>query len=155
MADHFMQRAIELSLENVLSGHGGPFADVVVKDGEIIGEGTNQVTSTNDPSAHAEVLAIRQACRRIQHFKLAGCCIYSSCEPCPMCLGLIYWAAPEKVFYGNTRQDAAAIGFDDSRIYRELGLPQERRALPMAQMMRQEAQEAFRAWRAKPDKIPY
>lgn len=155
MSDPFMQRAIQLSLENVRSGRGGPFAAVVVKDGQIIGEGVNQVTSTNDPSAHAEVLAIRQACRRLQDFKLAGCSIYSSCEPCPMCLGLIYWAGLEKVYYGNTKQDAAAIGFDDSRIYRELQLPQDQRALPMHQIEREQALEAFREWQAKPDKIPY
>lgn len=155
MSDPFMQRAIQLSLENVRSGRGGPFAAVVVKDGDIIGEGANQVTATNDPSAHAEVLAIRQACRRVQHFKLAGCSIYSSCEPCPMCLGLIYWAGLEKVYYGNTKQDAAAIGFDDSRIYRELELPREQRALPMQQIEREQALEAFRDWQAKPDKILY
>ena len=155
MSDPFMQRAIHLSLENVRSGLGGPFAAVVVKDGQIIGEGANQVTSSNDPSAHAEVLAIRQACRRLQDFKLAGCSIYSSCEPCPMCLGLIYWAGLEKVYYGNTKQDAAAIGFDDSRIYRELQLPQDQRALPMQQIEREQALEAFREWQAKPDKIPY
>ncbi len=150
-----MQRAIHLSLENVRFGRGGPFAAVVVKEGEIIGEGTNQVTSTNDPSAHAEVVAIRAACRRLQSFKLPGCRIYSSCEPCPMCLGLIYWAGLEKVYYANTKQDAAEIGFDDSRIYRELGLPQEQRALPMQQIDREQALEAFRDWQAKPDKIPY
>jgi len=155
MQDKFMQRAIQMSLENVQSGRGGPFAALVVKDGEIIGEGANQVTSRNDPSAHAEVVAIRQACQRIRSFKLTGCEIYSSCEPCPMCLGLIYWAGLAKVYYGNGKQEAAAIGFDDSRIYRELTLPYEQRALPMVQMMREEAQAAFRAWQAKPDKIPY
>lgn len=142
-------------MENVRSGRGGPFAAVIVKDGVIVGEGTNQVTASNDPSAHAEVQAIRSACRRLAHFKLTGCEIYSSCEPCPMCLGLIYWAGLSRVYYANTKQDAAEIGFDDSRIYRELELPLERRAIPTAQMMRDQALAAFRAWRDKPDKIPY
>ncbi len=155
MSAPFMLRAIQLSLENVRSGRGGPFAAVVVQDGRIIGEGTNQVTSTHDPSAHAEVVAIRQACRRLQSFKLPGCHIYCTCEPCPMCLGLIYWAGLEQVYYANTQQDAAAIGFDDSRIYRELALPQAQRVLAMTQILREQALEAFRAWQAKSDKIPY
>ncbi len=155
MSNQFMKRAIELSIENVESGRGGPFAAVVVKDGSIIGEGTNQVTSRKDPSAHAEVLAIREACRRLSNFELTGCEIYSTCEPCPMCLGLIYWARPQRVYFANTKQDAAAIGFDDSRIYSEVSLPYQQRAIPMVQMMRDEAQRAFRAWRDKPDKIAY
>jgi len=150
-----MRRAIALSLENVRSGRGGPFAAVVVRGGEIIGEGTNQVTSSNDPSAHAEMLAVRAACRRLEHFQLAGCEIYTSCEPCPMCLGLIYWARPDKVYYANTAEDAAAIGFDDSRIYRELASPPAARSIPMMQMLRHEALAAFRAWDAKPDKVRY
>ena len=155
MPNQFMHRAIELSLENIRSGRGGPFAAIVVKDGEIIGEGTNQVTSSNDPSAHAEVVAIRAACRRLHHFKLTGCDLYTSCEPCPMCMGLIYWAGLARVYYANTKQDAAEAGFDDSRIYRELALPIQNRAIPAQQMMREQAQAAFRAWRDKPDKIPY
>ncbi len=150
-----MRRAIALSLENVRSGRGGPFAAVVVRGDEIIAEGTNQVTSTNDPSAHAEMLAVRAACCKLRHFQLAGCEIYSSCEPCPMCLGLIYWARPDKVYYANTAEDAAAIGFDDSRIYRELASPPAARSIPMMQMLRNEALAAFRAWQEKPDKNPY
>ncbi len=150
-----MRRAIALSLENVRSGRGGPFAAVVVRGDEIIAEGTNQVTSTNDPSAHAEMLAVRAACRTLKHFQLAGCEIYSSCEPCPMCLGLIYWARPDKVYYANTAEDAAAIGFDDLRIYRELASPPAARSVAMVQMLRHEALAAFRAWQEKPDKIPY
>ncbi len=150
-----MRRAIALSLENVRSGRGGPFAAVVVRGDEIIAEGANQVTSTNDPSAHAEMLAVRAACRTLKHFQLAGCEIYTSCEPCPMCMGLIYWARPDKVYYANTAEDAAAIGFDDSRIYRELASPPAARSIAMVQMLRHDALAAFRAWQEKPDKIPY
>ncbi|MFZ3213986.1 MAG: nucleoside deaminase [Terriglobales bacterium] len=150
-----MRRAIALSLENVRSGRGGPFAAVVVRGDEIIAEGANQVTFTNDPSAHAEMLAVRAACRTLKHFQLPGCDIYTSCEPCPMCLGLIYWARPDKVYYANTVEDAAAIGFDDSRIYRELASPPTARSIAMVQMLRHEALAAFRAWQEKPDKIPY
>ena len=150
-----MRRAIALSLENVRSGQGGPFAAVVVRGDEIIAEGTNQVTSTNDPSAHAEMLAVRAACRTLNHFRLAGCEIYASCEPCPMCLGLIYWARLDKIYFANTAEDATTIGFDDSRIYRELALPHAARSLPMAQMLRNEALAAFRAWQAKADKMTY
>jgi tRNA(Arg) A34 adenosine deaminase TadA len=153
--ERFMRRAIALSLENVRSGRGGPFGAVVVRGDEIIAEGTNQVTSTNDPSAHAEMLAVRAACRKLEHFQLAGCEIYTSCEPCPMCLGLIYWARPDKVYYANTAEDAAAIGFDDSRIYGELASPPAARSIPMMQMLRHEALAAFRAWQERPDKIPY
>ncbi|HYY69718.1 MAG TPA: nucleoside deaminase [Terriglobales bacterium] len=155
MQEQFMRRAIELSLENVKSERGGPFAAVVVRGGEIIAEGTNQVTAMKDPSAHAEILAVRDACRKLQHFQLTGCEIYSSCEPCPMCLGLIYWARPERIFYATTAEDAAAIGFDDSRIYRELKAPREARSIPMEQILRDEALAAFQAWQQKPDKILY
>ena len=150
-----MRRAIALSLENVRSGRGGPFAAVVVRGDEIIGEGTNQVTSTNDPSAHAEMLAVRAACRALKHFQLAGCEIYTSCEPCPMCLGLIYWARPDKVYYASTAEDAAAIGFDDARIYHEFELPLAARSIPMMQMLRDEALAAFCVWEEKPGKIYY
>ena len=150
-----MRRAIELSVANVESGLGGPFAAVVVKDGRIVGEGANRVTSLKDPSAHAEVLAIRAACRELHDFQLTGCDIYTSCEPCPMCMGLIYWARPERVFFGNTAQDAAAIGFDDSLIYEELKAPRERRSLRMIQLLPDEAMAAFRAWQQKPDKVRY
>jgi tRNA(Arg) A34 adenosine deaminase TadA len=150
-----MLRVLELSLENVRSGRGGPFAAAVVKDGKIVSEGTNQVTSTNDPSAHAEVVAIRSACKLLQHFQLTGCEIYTTSEPCPMCLGLIYWARPERVYYAGTAEDAAAIGFDDSRIYQELTLPVAQRTIPMVQFMREKALEVFSAWARKPDKTLY
>ena len=150
-----MRRAIELSIQNVHSGRGGPFGAVVVKAGEIIGEGVNQVLATNDPSAHAEVLAIRMACQRLNTFQLTACEIYTSCEPCPMCMGLIYWARPERVFYANTAADAAKIGFDDAFIYHELAAPPEKRGIGMQQIMREEALAAFFAWEKKPDKISY
>lgn len=150
-----MRRAIELSLANVEAGLGGPFAAVVVKDGRILGEGANRVTSSKDPSAHAEVMAIRAACRVLDDFQLPGCEIYTTCEPCPMCMGLIYWARLERVFFGNSAEDAAAIGFDDSRIYRELRIPREQRAIPTVQVLRDEARAAFDAWQRKPDKVPY
>jgi guanine deaminase len=150
-----MRRAIELSLENVTSGRGGPFGAVVVCRDEIVAEGTNQVTGSNDPSAHAEMLAVRAACRKLERFQLPGCEIYSSCEPCPMCMGLIYWTRPDKLYYANTAEDASAIGFDDARIYRELQLPPASRGIPMVQMLREEALAAFRTWKEKPDKIFY
>lgn len=150
-----MRRAIELSLENVRSGKGGPFAAVVVKDGEIFATGTNLVTATSDPTAHAEVVAIREACRKLGAFQLSGCEIYSTCEPCPMCLGAIYWARPARVYFANTAADAAAIGFDDSFIYVELQIPLSERAIPMIQMMREEALAAFQEWDRKPDKLRY
>jgi guanine deaminase len=155
MDNAFMARAIQLSIENVLSGRGGPFGAVVVKDGEIIAEGVNGVTETNDPTAHAEVTAIRVACTRLQSFELKGCEIYTSCEPCPMCLGAIYWARPDRIYFGNTADDAAKIGFDDSLIYREMSEQLSRRRIPTIQMMREEALEAFRVWDAKADKAPY
>jgi guanine deaminase len=150
-----MRRAIELSLANVQSNKGGPFGAVVVKEGQIIGEGANQVLATSDPSAHAEVIAIREACRKLKTFQLTGCEIYSTCEPCPMCMGLIYWARPEKVYYANTAADAAKIGFDDAFIYSELARPREQRSIQMQQIMRDEALAAFKAWETKPDKVPY
>ena len=150
-----MQKAIALALENVRSGRGGPFGAVVVRGSDVIGEGTNQVTSTNDPSAHAEVLAVRAACQRLRTFQLRGCEIYSSCEPCPMCLSLIYWARLDKVYYASTAEDAAAIGFDDSRIYSELRSPNDNRSVPMVRLQIADALVAFRAWQGKPDKIPY
>jgi guanine deaminase len=150
-----MRRAIELSIQNVHSGRGGPFGAVVVKSGEIIGEGVNEVLALNDPSAHAEILAIRAACRKLNSFQLGGCEIYTSCEPCPMCMGLIYWARPAKVYFANTAADAARIGFDDAFIYHELVLSPEKRSISMQQMMREEALAAFTAWEKKADKIPY
>lgn len=155
MNSALMRKAIELSIENVNAGRGGPFAAIIVKDGEVIAEGTNLVTSTNDASAHAEVVAIREACRRLQCFELRGCEIYSSAEPCPMCMGLVYWARLAKVYYGNSAEDAARAGFDDAYIYRELALPTVERAIPMEQIMRAEAWCGFEAWGKKADKITY
>lgn len=150
-----MARAIHLSMENVQSGRGGPFGAVVVKDGALIGEAANQVTSMNDPTAHAEVLAIRAACKKLGTFELEGCEIYTSCEPCPMCFGAIYWARLSRVYYANLHADASKIGFDDTLIYREIALPHSRRKIPMVQMMREQALAAFRAWQNKPNKIEY
>ncbi len=150
-----MKRAIELATENVRSGNGGPFAAVIVKDGRIIASGTNQVTSTNDPTAHAEVVAIRSACASLKSFQLDGCDIYTSCEPCPMCVGAIYWARPDRVFYAGTAADAAGAGFDDAFIYQELALQHEDRKIPFLPLMRDQALAAFEAWKAKPDRIDY
>ena len=153
--EDFMRRAIALATENARSGRGGPFAALVVRDGKIIAEGANLVTSANDPTAHAEITAIRRACAALKHFQLRGCEIYCSAEPCPMCLAAIYWSRAERIYFGASRQDAAAIGFDDIRIYREVALPVERRELPTQQLLRQEALESFREWEKKPDKIRY
>jgi tRNA(Arg) A34 adenosine deaminase TadA len=150
-----MRRAIELSFKNIHSNLGGPFGAVVVRAGEIVGEGANQVLATNDPSAHAEVVAIRAACRKLNTFQLSGCDIYSSCEPCPMCMGLIYWARPEQLYYANTAADAARIGFDDALIYRELAKPPQQRSMNMKQMMHEEALAVFLEWEKKPDKALY
>ncbi len=155
MQNDFMQRAIALAIENVRSGRGGPFGAVVVKAGKIIAEGTNCVTATNDPTAHAEIIAIRNACRALGNFQLSDCEIYTSCEPCPMCLGAIYWARPARVFYAATAADAATAGFDDSFIYEQLPLPVEQRKIPMMPLLREQALAAFRAWKEKSDKIPY
>jgi tRNA(Arg) A34 adenosine deaminase TadA len=155
MNNTFMARAIQLSIDGVQSGQGGPFGAVIVLDGAIVAEGVNRVTSTNDPTAHAEVLAIRQACQKLGVFELKDCELYTSCEPCPMCLGAIYWARLSRVYFANTAEDAAKIGFDDSFIYGELKLPHAMRRIPMIQLMREEAQAGFRAWAEKPDKIPY
>ena len=151
----FMTRAIELARSGVDADAGGPFGCVVVKDGEIIGEGNNRVTSTNDPTAHAEVIAIREACKTVDSFQLDGCSIYTSCEPCPMCLGAIYWARPERVFFACTRDDAAKIGFDDDFIYEELEKANSEREMVAVELMRDEALEVFRQWAAKPDKVEY
>ena len=150
-----MREAIRLSIENVESGVGGPFAALVVKEGKVIASGTNRVTSTNDPTAHAEVTAIRNACKSLGTFQLEGCELYTSCEPCPMCLGAMYWARPSKVYYGNTQREAAAIGFDDSFIYSEIALPHKERKLPQEQMLPEEAIKAFEVWKNKEDKIKY
>ncbi|MGB7281173.1 MAG: nucleoside deaminase [Candidatus Acidiferrum sp.] len=155
MKNAFMARAIELSIESVKSGRGGPFGAVIVRDGTIVAEGVNRVTSMNDPTAHAEILAIRQACEKLGVFELRDCELYTSCEPCPMCLGAIYWARLARIYFANTAEDAAKIGFDDSFIYGELREPLSRRRIPTIQMMREEALAGFRAWVEKPDKIPY
>jgi tRNA(Arg) A34 adenosine deaminase TadA len=154
MNDSFMSKAIAMSIENVARG-GGPFAALVVKNGEIVGSGVNQVTATNDPTAHAEIVAIRAACRALRAFQLDGCDIYTTCEPCPMCLGAIYWARPKRVFFANTREDAKDIGFDDEFIYRQIALPFEERSIPLIPMLRDAALEAFRLWSDKPDKTSY
>lgn len=151
----FMLRAIELARSGMESGDGGPFGCVVVKDGRVVGEGNNRVTSTNDPTAHAEVVAIREACKTLDAFQLDGCSIYTSCEPCPMCLGAIYWARPAQVFYACTREDAAAVGFDDDFIYDEIALPNEDRKRLMINLLRDEGVALFQDWDAKPDKIEY
>jgi guanine deaminase len=155
MSNPFMTRAIHLSRENVFSGQGGPFGAVVVMAGRIVAEGVNQVTATNDPTAHAEVVAIRGACVSLGAFLLEGCEIYTSCEPCPMCLGAIYWAHLDRIYFGNTAADASKAGFDDSFIYQQLAQPIGGRSIPMVQMMSGEAQSSFRAWKEKRNKIPY
>ena len=155
MDNPFMARAIQLSLDNVLSGKGGPFGAVIVKNGEILAEGVNRVTAINDPTAHAEVVAIREACAKLREFELTGCEIYTSCEPCPMCLGAIYWARLARVYFGNLAADASKIGFDDSFIYREIAQALRKRSIPMVPMMREQALAAFRVWQEKPNKIPY
>lgn len=150
-----MRAAIKLSLAMMRCGKGGPFGAVVVKAGKVVGRGCNEVTSSNDPTAHAEIVAIRDACRRLGTFVLDGCELYTSCEPCPMCLSAIYWARIPKIFYGNTRKDAAKIAFDDALIYREVALPIRKRSLKMKQLLRNEALKAFKEWQEKTDKIPY
>jgi tRNA(Arg) A34 adenosine deaminase TadA len=151
----FMRKAIELAVENVGAGRGGPFAAVIVKDGRVLACGVNQVTSTNDPTAHAEVVAIREACRKLGSFQLTGCEVYTTCEPCPMCLGALYWARPSKVWFAAGRADAARIGFDDAYIYEQVQRPPGERALPMQQLMREQALDALSAWERKADKIRY
>jgi len=150
-----MARTIELATENARSGRGGPFAALVVRNEKIIAEGTNLVTSANDPTAHAEIVAIRLACQALGSFQLAGCEIYTSCEPCPMCLGAIYWARPTRIFFASSAGDAAAAGFDDAFIYQQLQLPYGGRQIPMVQLMREEALAAFRAWEQNPAKTLY
>jgi guanine deaminase len=155
MENPFMARAIQLAVENARSGNGGPFGAVIVKNGKIVAEADNRVTATNDPTAHAEVVAIREACSRLGVFELGDCEIYTSCEPCPMCLGAIYWSRLGKIYFASGASDAAKAGFDDSFIYREIGQELAKRSIPMEQMMRQEALAAFRAWQEKSDKIQY
>ena len=150
-----MRRAIELSVANVRSGRGGPFGAVIAQDGRIIAEGVNLVTSTEDPTAHAEMNAIREACRTLGRFHLTGCDIYASCEPCPMCLGAIYWARLDRIFFAGSRSDAAEAGFSDARIYEELSAPTGKRTIGMEQFLRDEALAAFDEWRNKQDRIDY
>lgn len=150
-----MREAIELAREGMTTGQGGPFGSVIVRDGEIIGRGCNMVTSTNDPTAHAEVVAIRDACQNLGTFQLDGCTLYASCEPCPMCLGAIYWARPSRIVYGAFHSDAAGAGFDDQFIYEELDKPREQRHIPMQQCLRDEANTVFREWVALDKRVPY
>ncbi|MBS1734703.1 MAG: nucleoside deaminase [Bacteroidetes bacterium] len=153
--EKFMQEAIALSRHGMENNHGGPFGCIIVKDDEIVGRGNNQVTSTNDPTAHAEVVAIRDACRNLGTFQLDDCEVYTSCEPCPMCLGAIYWARPKIIYFANNREDAAAIGFDDSMIYDEMSASIENRKIPIRSLGREEALQVFMAWKNKEDKIEY
>jgi guanine deaminase len=154
MSAEFMRRAIALALENIRAG-GGPFGCVVVKDGRIIAEGANRVTATNDPTAHAEVVAIREACRALNNFQLENCELYTTCEPCPMCIGAIYWARPSRVFYAGIAADAADAGFDDTFIYDELRKPHAARRIPMIQLLRDESLQIFSAWKAQPNRTRY
>ena len=151
----FMEAAIELADNNIESLHGGPFGAIVVKNGKIVGRGSNQVTVSNDPTAHAEVTAIRDACRNLGTFDLSGCEIYTSCEPCPMCLGAIYWSNLETLYYAATKDDAADADFDDSFIYKEFELPKDKRSIPSVQISRDKALAVFDKWVASENKIPY
>ena len=155
MHDHFLREAIRLSVDKMRAGEGGPFGAVIVKEEAIVGRGFNRVTSANDPTAHAEIVAIRDACSRLGGFSLAGCEIYSSCEPCPMCLAAIYWARLQRLYYAATRRDAAEAGFDDAHIYQQIALPPAARRLATQQALRPEALAAFQAWREKEDRVPY
>lgn len=151
----YMKAAVELAVFGVHNNEGGPFGCVVVKDGTIIGKGYNKVTSTNDPTAHAEVTAIREACNYLNSFQLEGCEIYTTCEPCPMCLGAIYWARPDKVYFGTNQKDAAKIGFDDAFIYKEIPLPYDKRSIPFEHLNNEFTHEPFKVWVDKEDKIEY
>src|SRR5262245_15246568 len=155
MKSKFMREAIRLSIDMMRRDQGGPFGAVVVRGDKIVGRGSNKVTSTNDPTAHAEIVAIRDACKRLKTFQLDDCELYTSCEPCPMCLSAVYWARFKRVFYANTREDAARIAFDDAFIYREVALPIRRRKIPMKQLLHAEGIKAFVEWQHKADKIPY
>ncbi|GAC1626671.1 MAG: guanine deaminase [Candidatus Acidiferrum sp.] len=155
MPQEFMQRAIALAMENVRSARGGPFAALIVKDSRVIAEGANQVTRTSDPTAHAEIVAIREACKVLGDFQLSGCELYTTCEPCPMCLGAIYWARPARVFYAGNASDAAAAGFDDEFIYADMRLWPEARRIPMSQILRDESLAIFSAWLLLGNKKPY
>lgn len=151
----WMEKAVQLALENVLQSHGGPFGAIVVKDGRIVGTGCNEVTATNDPTAHAEVQAIREACRSLNTFQLTDCELYTSCEPCPMCLGAIYWARPKAVYFASTKQDAAKIGFDDQFIYEQIGIPLRERTIPFVQIHPENYLSPFEAWAKSQSKVEY
>jgi guanine deaminase len=153
--EKFMSEAIALSRKSIQGNEGGPFGCIVVKGEKVVGRGNNKVTSTNDPTAHAEVVAIRDACRNLDTFQLEDCEIYTTCEPCPMCLGAIYWARPKRVYYANNREDAAEIGFDDSMIYEEFGVDLDKRRIPILSLGREEALQVFREWKQKEDKVGY
>jgi guanine deaminase len=155
MSAELMRRAIALALENVRSSRGGPFAALVAKNGNVIAEGANSVTATNDPTAHAEIVAIRAACKVLDNFQLTGCDLYTTCEPCPMCLGAIYWARPARVFYAGVAADAADAGFDDAFIYKELHRPPDSRSVPMIPLMREESLAVFAAWKQQANKTQY
>jgi len=150
-----MEQAIEMAVENVRAGRGGPFAALVVKDGAVIASGVNLVTSSNDPTAHAEIVAIRAACQALGRFQLSGCDLYATCEPCPMCLGAIYWARISRVFFAGTRADAATAGFDDAFIYQEVAAPIDARRVPMIALLPEQGQRAFDAWRKQSGRIAY
>lgn len=151
----FMQRAVALSVDSMRANRGGPFGAVIVRDGKIVAEGTNEVTSANDPTAHAEIVAIRRACAALATFELDDCEIYTSCEPCPMCLGAIYWTRLARIYYANTRDDAARIGFDDALLYREIAQPLDARKIPTLRLAPPQAAAAFEEWACKPDKVRY
>jgi guanine deaminase len=151
----YMRAAIGLSLQSVRGARGGPFGAVVVREGSIVGRGWNRVTATSDPTAHAEIVAIRGACRRLRAFRLEGAALYTSCEPCPMCLGAVYWAGIERIYFAAGREDAAAVGFIDDELYREIALPPGGRRVPAEQLLRDQAVAVFAEWSSRPDKIPY
>jgi guanine deaminase len=151
----FLDLAVDLARQGARSEMGGPFGALVVCNGQIIGQGHNLVTGSNDPTAHAEIVAIREACRKTASFQLQGCTLYSSCEPCPMCLGAIYWARPDKVWYAATRQDAARVGFDDAHIYQEISREPLQRAIPFYQVERPQCREVFAIWKSRPNHVPY
>lgn len=153
--EYFIRVAIDLALKGASQNEGGPFGSVIVKEGVIVGKGNNKVISTNDPTAHAEIVAIREACNYLQSYQLSGCTVYSSCEPCPMCLGAIYWARPDRIVYACSREDAASINFDDDFIYKEIPLPPGERKIPTHQCGREEALKVFRFWESKDDKVEY
>ena len=155
MPEEFMRRAIALAVENIRNAQGGPFGALIVKDGRVLAEGANRVTATNDPTAHSEIVAIREACRVLRNFQLNGCDLYTTCEPCPMCLGAIYWARPARVFYACVAADASAAGFDDAFVYEEFRRPLSKRRLPMTQLLRTEALEIFSQWNRQENKTTY